>query len=176
MPVRGGAGVLSLLLLGSSGVACASAQQQDTTGRELLFSSPTAALPDVLISESHKAVVEGGVFSYTVVLTHAPGMREDNTIDLRNDEVRIYLTSSQEVYQQDDESATLVKFQQRVGHRTQLQINTNVKTASNPASPTAWSTAAELLAHTKGPTPYTYVAYSTVNPTQASPRRSESVV
>jgi hypothetical protein len=170
MPVRGGAGVLSLLLLGSSGVACASAQQQDTTGRELLFSSPTAALPDVLISESHKAVVEGGVFSYTVVLTHAPGMREDNTIDLRNDEVRIYLTSSQEVYQQDDESATLVKFQQRVGHRTQLQINTNVKTASNPASPTAWSTAAELLAHTKGPTPYTYVAYSTVNPTQASPR------
>ena len=29
MPVRGGAGVLSLLLLGSSGVACASAQQQD---------------------------------------------------------------------------------------------------------------------------------------------------
>ena len=60
---------------------------------------------------------EGETFGYTVSLTHQPGVREDETVDLQNDEVRIYLTSSQEVYQQDDESSTEVAFQQRVGHR-----------------------------------------------------------
>ena len=53
------------------------------------FSSPTSELPDVVLSESYVAKAEGTSFSYTVRLTHAPGMREDGTIDLLNDEVRI---------------------------------------------------------------------------------------
>ena len=55
-------------------------------------------------------------------------MREDETIDLDNDEVRIYLTSSQEVFQQDDTcsgGACTVAFEQRRNHRTQLIISTN---------------------------------------------------
>eukprot|EP01048_Picozoa_sp_COSAG05_P000292 COSAG05_NODE_8_length_40675_cov_148.837539_1_plen_865_part_10 len=45
-------------------------------------------------------------------------------IDLDNDEVRIYLTSSQEHFQQDDVNGEIV-FEQRRNHRTQLQIYTN---------------------------------------------------
>ena len=56
------------------------------TGRDLLFSDPSTDLPDVKISESVKYVNEGSSFYYTVELTHAPGMREDQTIDLNNDE------------------------------------------------------------------------------------------
>jgi len=106
------------------GVAAA----QDGTGRDLLFSDPTADLPDVRISESVKYVNEGSSFYYTVELTHAPGMREDQTIDLNNDEVRIYLSSSQEVYQQGKaaQDGTADDFVQTLGHRTQLVIDTNV--------------------------------------------------
>jgi hypothetical protein len=141
------------------------------TGRDLLFHDAAAVLPDVIISDSVKHVKEGDAFSYTVQLSHAPGMREDATIDLRNDEVRVYLTSSQEVYQQDDEDANTVAFQQFVGHRTQLSINTNVKYngAADPASPQKW-TGGDVAKHTLGPLPYTYVAYSSVDPTQRSPR------
>ena len=86
-------------------------------------------MPDVKISDSVKYVNEGSSFYYTVELTHVPGMREDQTIDLANDEVRIYLSSSQEVYQQGTASATATTaddFVQKLGHRTQLVIDTNV--------------------------------------------------
>eukprot|EP01043_Picozoa_sp_COSAG02_P065075 COSAG02_NODE_9708_length_2136_cov_1.568974_1_plen_446_part_01 len=114
----------SVVLIAVVLVACAVAD----TGRDLLFSDPTANLPDVKISESVKYVNEGSSFYYTVELTHVPGMREDQTVDLANDEVRIYLSSSQEVYQQgvaatDD---TVDDFVQTLGHRTQLVIDTNV--------------------------------------------------
>ena len=120
------------------------------------FSSPTSELPDVVLSESYVAKAEGTSFSYTVRLTHAPGMREDGTIDLLNDEVRIYLTSSQEVLQQDDVAGAKA-WQQRRNHRTQLQIATNDITSSGTAGAVT------------GPLPYVYVAYSTVNPEHASP-------
>ena len=125
-------------------------------------------------------LTEGEQFGYTVVLTHQPGVREDETVDLQNDEVRIYLTSSQEVYQQDDETSSTVAFQQRTGHRTQLTINTDVKTVTLDTalkvtgSVTAYSTHDIDVVHAEdsnveGPTPYIYVRYSTVNPGQASP-------
>ena len=146
-----------------------------------------SALPDVHISTSVRHVTEGDAFAYTVVLTHAPGMREDETIDLMNDEVRIYLTSSQEVYQQDD-STTSTPFEQRVGHRTQLEINTDiasvtlvgdlvtgqvVKTApagANNGRASIENGDGSVQDSHMGPVPYVYVAYSTKNPTQASPR------
>ena len=99
------------------------------TGRDLLFSDPTADLPDVKISDSVKYVNEGSSFYYTVELTHQPGLREDNTLDRANDEVRIYLSSSQEVYQQgvaDATQSTAEAFVQTLGHRTQLVIDTNI--------------------------------------------------
>jgi hypothetical protein len=101
-----------------------------TTARDMLFSNPGAELPDVYLSESVVFVEESDAGTtneqtYTVVLTHPPGMREDETIDLDNDEVRIYLTSSQEVFQQDDQQGATVQFEQRRGHRTQLIISTN---------------------------------------------------
>jgi hypothetical protein len=52
-------------------------------------------------------------------------MREDETIDLDNDEVRIYLTSSQQHFQEDDDSQGKHTFEQRRNHRTQLIIYTN---------------------------------------------------
>ena len=73
-------------------------------------------------------IAEGETFGYTVQLTHKPGVREDETVDLMNDEVRIYLTSSQEVFQQDDDGSggsANVEFEQRRNHRTQLIISTN---------------------------------------------------
>ena len=93
----------------------------------MLWSNPTADLPDVLLSKSVEYVTEGSTFFYTVVLTHQPGLREDLTADLGNDEVRIYLTSSQEVYQQTGPAAT--EFSQMLGHRTQLTIDTNYVSA-----------------------------------------------
>jgi hypothetical protein len=97
------------------------------SGRSMLFSTPGVELPDVYLSESVVFLEEDPSKSnsktYTVVLTHPPGMREDETIDLDNDEVRIYLTSSQEHFQQDD-SAKGVVFEQRRNHRTQLIIQT----------------------------------------------------
>ena len=143
------------------------------------------------ISDSVLYIAEGETFGYTVQLTHKPGVREDETVDLMNDEVRIYLTSSQEVYQQDDDSGGGTDFQQRVGHRTQLTIDTNVATngatldASGKMSgsktgrasytgPVAYAAGRAAVPgaddeHHEGPTPYYYVAYSTVNPSQASP-------
>ncbi len=156
----------------------------------MLFSDPASALPDVFISTSVRHITEGESFAYTVVLTHPPGMREDETIDLLNDEVRIYLTSSQEVYQQDD-STSDTPFEQRVGHRTQLVINTDVESvtltdglvadASDITAKTAPAGADNGRASEEngdgpvqnvhmGPVPYVYVAYSTKNPTQASPK------
>ena len=138
-------------------VAGAQTVNDDDTGRELLFSDSMADLPDVIISAdggNHVSVTEGGSFFYTVKLSHKPGVREDNTVDLLNDEVRIYLTSSQEVYQQGtqvpvaragpgDPPAGTAEFSSLLGHRTQLQIDTNQYT-------------------------FVYVAYSTKNPSQAS--------
>ena len=146
------------------------------TGRDLLFSDPAASLPDVYISTSVRHVQEGEAFAYTVQLTHQPGMREDETVDLLNDEVRIYLTSSQEVYQQDDEGG--VGFKQRVGHRTQLEINTNVASVTESAAGLVTAVTPRAEAATAdppkdqhmGPVPYVYVAYSTKNPAQASPK------
>ena len=99
------------------------------TGRDMLFSNPGAELPDVYVSESVLFVQESAdeATTYTVVLTHPPGMREDETIDLDNDEVRIYLTSSQEHFQQDDTDGTeeYGVFEERRNHRTQLIIHTS---------------------------------------------------
>ena len=162
---------------------CLAADAAEDTGRDLLFTDPTVALPDVYISQSVMYLTEGETFGYTVKLTHQPGVREDETVDLQNDEVRIYLTSSQEVYQQDDESSTDVAFQQRTGHRTQLTINTDVKAVTLGADlkvadidtdVTPYNTHDIDTVHSEdprveGPTPYIYVRYSTVNPTQASP-------
>lgn len=170
------------MILAAAQAAAAQAGAEDT-GRDLLFTDPTAALPDVYISQSVMYLTEGETFGYTVELTHQPGVREDETVDLQNDEVRIYLTSSQEVYQQDDEDANTVEFQQRVGHRTQLTINTNVKTVTlgtdlkvadldNDVTPYNAHDIDTIHAEdprVEGPTPYIYVRYSTVNPTQASP-------
>jgi hypothetical protein len=153
----------------------------------MLFSDPGSALPDVFISTSVRHVAEGDSFAYTVVLTHTPGMREDETVDMLNDEVRIYLTSSQEVYQQDD-STTDTPFEQRVGHRTQLVIDTDVASVTLVDELVTGRTAKTAPAGADngrasqengdgpvqnvhmGPVPYVYVAYSTKNPTQASPR------
>jgi hypothetical protein len=99
----------------------------ESTSRNLLFSNAQASLPDVVLSESVVYVNEGGSFMYTVQLSHKPGVREDNSVDLANDEVRLYLTSSQEVYQQGTGTSTGSEtFTSMLGHRTQLQIDTNV--------------------------------------------------
>ena len=50
------------------------------TARRQMFSVPSAALPDVYVSESAVQLVEGQSTTYTVVLTHPPGMREDPTV------------------------------------------------------------------------------------------------
>ena len=116
-----------------------------TSGRDMLWSDPTADLPDVLLSESIVYATEGDAFTYTVVLTHAPGMREDQTIDLLNDEVRIYLTSSQEVYQQN--AAGAAGFVQVDGHRTQLAIDTDILMCtggSSSGSEGKWTDAASI--------------------------------
>ena len=117
--------------MGAALLMLAPAAAQDlSTSREMLFSSPGAELPDVYLSESVIFLDECAGASctnkktYTVVLTHPPGMREDETIDLDNDEVRIYLTSSQEHFQQDDNTKGEVVFEQRRNHRTQLIIET----------------------------------------------------
>ena len=105
------------------------------TGRDLLFSDPSADLPDVVLSDSVVYINEGGSFYYTVKLSHPPGMREDKSVDLLNDEVRIYLTSSQEVYQQGTSDATgSANFKQLLGHRAQLQINTNTFKCVDPSN------------------------------------------
>ena len=50
------------------------------TGRDLLFSNPGAELPDVYLSQSVLFASEGDAKQYSVVLTHPPGMREDETV------------------------------------------------------------------------------------------------
>jgi hypothetical protein len=55
------------------------------TARDMLFSNPGAELPDVYLSESVVFVSEDNSGTenqqtYTVVLTHPPGMREDETV------------------------------------------------------------------------------------------------
>ena len=147
---------LACVLVIFDGLSMATALDSVSTGRTQLFSDAGGPLPDVVMSESFLTVAEGDTVTYTVALTHAPGMREDETIDLRNDEVRIYLTSSQEVYQQDDQGDGSVGFEQRRNHRTQLQIETN-DVDGNGAQPVT------------GPLPYVYVPYSTVNTEQSSP-------
>ena len=57
----------------------------ESTGRDMLFSNPGAELPDVYLSESVVFVEESDATTsnqetYTVVLTHPPGMREDETV------------------------------------------------------------------------------------------------
>ena len=130
-------------LAGLCSVACA---QDLGTGRDLLFSNPGAELPDVYISESVIFTQESAIEAetYTVVLTHPPGMREDETIDLDNDEVRIYLTSSQEHFQQDDAADDdYGTFEERRNHRTQLIVHTNdIDAGTSPGYDSAASTAA----------------------------------
>ena len=126
--------------------ACAAvATAQDGTGRDLLFSDPTAELPDVRISESVKYVNEGSSFYYTVELTHKPGMREDQTVDETNDEVRVYLSSSQEVYQQGvaAQDDTADDFVQTLGHVVYRTLGSAMET---DAFPTIAGTTAGLTA------------------------------
>jgi hypothetical protein len=121
-----------------------------STGREMLFSSPGAELPDVYLSESVIFLNEAASETYSIVLTHPPGMREDETIDLDNDEVRIYLTSSQEVFQQDDSGtggSASVDFEQRRNHRTQLIISTNDINDDGGYDTTTAATAKSAFAH-----------------------------
>jgi len=175
-------------------VAFAAAQDSGGTGRDLLFSNPGASLPDIYLSDSVKFASEGGHFFYSIVLTHPPGMREDETIDLDNDEVRIYLTSSQEVFQQDDDSTGAIKFQERRNHRTQLVIDTNdknkdlsldtdslwrpnpnIKKTISVTDSKKWGyshASNNELYMPLGPLPYIYKSYSTVGgniPSQQSP-------
>ena len=80
-------------------------------------------------------------------------------MDLDNDEVRVFLTSSQEVFQQDDVRGQVI-FHQRRNHRTQLQLLTNDIDGNGVAEVPA------------GPRPYIYKTYSTVGgnvPHQQSP-------
>ena len=46
----------------------------------MLFSSPGAELPDVYLSESVIFLNEAASETYSIVLTHPPGMREDETV------------------------------------------------------------------------------------------------
>ena len=46
----------------------------------MLFSSPGAELPDVYLSESVIFLNEAATETYSIVLTHPPGMREDETV------------------------------------------------------------------------------------------------
>ena len=71
-------------------------------------------------------------------------------IDLDNDEVRIYLTSSQEVFQQDDSGSAggaSVDFEQRRNHRTQLIISTNDINNDGGYDTTTAATAKSAFAH-----------------------------
>jgi hypothetical protein len=56
------------------------------SGRSMLFSTPGVELPDVYLSESVVFLEEDPSKSnsktYTVVLTHPPGMREDETVPI----------------------------------------------------------------------------------------------
>ena len=59
----------------------------------MLFSSPGAELPDVYLSESVIFLDETSKSSnnkktYTVVLTHPPGMREDETVRTHRDRAK----------------------------------------------------------------------------------------
>lgn len=153
--------VSMLLLLAKPQLGAAQSDGGAGGGRELLFTDPTALLPDVYISKTLHLGTEGDTFSYTVVLTHAPGVREDETIDLDNDEVRMYLTSSQDVFVNDDAAGASTldapELMQRRNHRTQLRIRTNDIDGDGTPSEVA------------GPIPYVYKAYSSVNPQIASP-------
>ena len=60
-------------------VFCLAADAAEDTGRDLLFTDPTVALPDVYISQSVMYLTEGETFGYTVKLTHQPGVREDDS-------------------------------------------------------------------------------------------------
>ena len=142
-------------LLTAVHAAEAQAGNEQDTGRDLLFSDPTADLPDVILSESVVYINEGDSFYYTVKLSHQPGVREDATVDLLNDEVRIYLTSSQEVYQQGAATPVAISgtlpaassaFAATLGHRTQLQINTNTYTCQNDGSVGGYTSAACFVA------------------------------
>jgi hypothetical protein len=80
-------------------------------------------------------------------------------IDLDNDEVRVYLTSTQTMHQQDDVGGEIV-WEQRRNHRTQLVISTNDVDGDGTAAPVI------------GPRPYIYKTFSTVGgnvPTEQSP-------
>ena len=64
------------------------ARADPSTGRDMLFSTPGAELPDVYLSESVIFLDESSKSTnnkktYTVVLTHPPGMREDETVRTR---------------------------------------------------------------------------------------------
>lgn len=69
-----------------AGRVCADLATDESTGRDMLFSNPGAELPDVYLSESVVFVEESTANppsnqqTYTVVLTHPPGMREDETV------------------------------------------------------------------------------------------------
>jgi len=90
------------------------------------YSTPTGELPDVALSSSYFAVSEGGAaITYTVKLTHAPGMKEDGTIDTASDEVYVYLYSSQDVFQETAPGT----FASARSHRSQLQISTSKGTS-----------------------------------------------
>jgi hypothetical protein len=68
-----------------AGCVLADLNADPTTARDMLFSNPGAELPDVYLSESVVFVEESDAGTtneqtYTVVLTHPPGMREDETV------------------------------------------------------------------------------------------------
>ena len=101
-------------------MAAIAAAAEDDSARRKLYASPKAELPDVYLSKSVIFGTEGDSVTYTVVLTHQPGMKEDETVDTAKDEVYVYLTSSQDVYQ---EYAPGI-FNKENSHRSQLSIAT----------------------------------------------------
>ena len=95
--------------------------------RDSKHANPLMASPDVQLAvvggagAQMIAIPEGGSFQYTVVLTHPPGTtRSNDVIDYDKDVVQVWLTSSQSVYQ--EEAPGL--WEEHLGHRTQLIIET----------------------------------------------------
>ena len=77
--------ICTLLMADHASCVVADLTAQPSTSREMLFSNPGAELPDVYLSESVVFVEESTAGTaneqtYTVVLTHPPGMREDETV------------------------------------------------------------------------------------------------
>jgi hypothetical protein len=119
---------------------------------ESMRANPRMTTPDVLIDagggEQVVFVNEGDIFQYTIRLTHPPGTtRSNDIIDDKRDTVQVWLSSSQEVMQEEAPG----QFYQHRGHRTQLVIATDGPgdctgiTTCNSTSESQWDHGAWVL-------------------------------